>query len=154
VGHRAPGEPGEQVLDRELGHPLARAWVAEPMCGVTIRFGAAEQRVVGGSGSGSVTSSAAPAIVPSSSARRSATWSTIGPRAVLIEDRRRPHPRSAAASIRWRVAGVSGQCRRDEVRALEQGLEAGSNHRPAMQEPPLASGLLRLRAVRGDRHRR
>ena len=48
-----------------------------------------------GSGSGSVTSSAAPAIARSCSARSSAAVSTIGPRAVLIEQRGRLHARRA-----------------------------------------------------------
>ena len=47
MGHRPVVERGEQILDREVGHPLARACrVAEPMWGTTIRFGALEQRVI------------------------------------------------------------------------------------------------------------
>ena len=76
-----------------------------------------------GSGSGSVTSSAAPAIARSCSARSSAAGSTIGPRAVLTSSAVGFMRSSAASSIRWCVSGVSGQWRRDEVRALEQLLE-------------------------------
>jgi hypothetical protein len=59
------------------------ASVAEPRCGSTSRLGAPSSGWSPGSGSGSVTSSAAPAIRPAWRARTSASLSTIGPRAVL-----------------------------------------------------------------------
>ena len=97
--------------------------VAEPTCGTTSRFGARSSGWSAGSGSGSVTSSAAPAIARSCSARSSAAGSTIGPRAVLTS--------SAVGFIRAnasradQVPRVLGEraVQRHEVRALEQLVE-------------------------------
>ena len=105
VGHRLAVEPGEQVVDGELGHPLARgpggrADVRRPRSGSARR--AAGRRAA--SGSGSVTSSAAPAISRRVSASGSAAWSTIGPRAVLTRIARAA---SSAPAPRRRSGGGS-----------------------------------------------
>ena len=60
-----PSSAGQQVVDARSRHRArACATVAEPMCGTTSRLGASSSGWSAGSGSGSVTSSAAPAISP------------------------------------------------------------------------------------------
>ena len=149
VGQRLAVEPGEQVLDREVGHPLARRPRGGADVGHEIRFGASHSGSSGGSGSGSVTSRAAPAIAPSRRARASAAWSTIGPRAVLIRIAVGCISASAGASIRWRVSGVSGQCSEtkserssnsssaspDAARVEHRHLEAGAARRDRPPDP-------------------
>ena len=81
VGQRLAGEAGAQVGDGQIASSrCAPRRVAEPTWGRTSRFGAPQQRVVGGSGSGSVTSRPAPARRPerSASAQRG-----------LVDERRR-----------------------------------------------------------------
>ena len=108
--------------------------VAEPMCGTTSRFGASSSGWSGGSGSGSVTSSAAPAIVPSCSARRSASWSTTPPRAVLTSSAVGFIALERVASIR--CAGLRRQRRveRDEVGAREQLVERHAGRARAVDD--------------------
>ena len=98
--------------------------VAEPMWGTTSRFGASSSGWSGGSGSGSVTSSAG--------AGERALVQRVGERVLVDdraargvdEDRRRLH---GARARRRRSGGgsrrVSGRVERDEVRALERGVE-------------------------------
>ena len=117
-GIGAAVERRQQVVDRHRRHLRARARpVAEPTCGTTSRFGASSSGSSAGSGSGSVTSSAAPAIAPSSSAVRSASWSTTPPRAVLIEQRGRLHPRERSSIDQVARLGGQRRVKRDEVGA-------------------------------------
>ena len=76
-----------------------------------------------GSGSGSVTSSAAPAISPC--VERVDERLLVDDRAArgVDEDRRRLHARSAAASMRWRVCVGQRRVERDDVGLRERGLE-------------------------------
>ena len=83
---------------------------AEPMCGTTSARGADSSAWSAGSGSGSVTSRAAPPTEPDSSASTSASVSTISPRAVLISTACRRISASSRAPIILRVASVSGVC--------------------------------------------
>ena len=99
-----------------------------------------------GSGSGSVTSSAAPAIARSCRARSSAAGSTIGPRAVLTSSAVGFMRASASASIRWRVSSRERAVERDEVRALEQLLERHAARARAVEDlHPEALGAARDR---------
>ena len=97
--------------------------VAEPMCGTTSRFGACHSGSSAGSGSGVVTSSAAPAIWPVCSASRERL--AVDDRAArgVDQDRGRLHQREGLGADQ--VAGARGQRQvdRDEVRAAQQVLE-------------------------------
>ena len=97
---------------RRRGRPCAAraVVVAEPMWGTTSRLGASRSGWSGGSGSGSVTSRPAPPRRPSCRAAASASWSTIGPRAVLTRIAVGFMRASASASMRCPVSGVSGVC--------------------------------------------
>ena len=85
--------------------------VAEPRCGTTSRFGASSSGWSPGSGSGSVTSSAAPPIAAVDQRLAAARPGRRSPpRAVLTSSAVGFMRASARSSIRCRVSGVSGVC--------------------------------------------
>ena len=121
-----PSSAGEQVVDRQLRHPLAggpgrradvrrddqvrRAASSGSSGGERLGVGDVER------GAGDLAGDAAPAA--------SASWSTIGPRAVLIRIAVGFIRASASASIRWWVAGVSGQWSETKSERSSSVLEA------------------------------
>ena len=116
------------------------AWVADAMCGTTSRLGAPCSGSPAGSGSGSVTSSAAPAIQPSVAA--------LAP-APRVDDRAARsvhqvssglHRSSTSSSIRPRVSVVSGLCRLT-TSASASAPRAGRPARPLTTRPPNPSTL-------------
>ena len=111
VGHRPAGERREQVLDGHLGHPLARAHRGRADVRDDEQVRRLQQRVVRRQrlGVGDVERGARDLAVDAARAR-SAVWSTTPPRAVLTRYAVGFIRASASVPIRWRVAGVSGQC--------------------------------------------
>ena len=110
------------------------ARVAEPMCGTTIRFGAsssgssARQRL----GIGDVERGAGD-LAGAQRVAAARAWSTIGPRAVLIRIAVGCIRASAAASIRWCVSGVSGQCSETKSERSSSVVERRRRSRPVLQ---------------------
>ena len=94
VGHGL-ARRGRRAGCRPRGRPCAArvAWVAEPMCGTTSRFGALQQRVVGGQrlGVGDVEPGAGD-LRRRAARARARRWSTIGAARGVDEDRGGLHP--------------------------------------------------------------
>ena len=130
-GTAAAGRRGRRACSRRRSPSSARARPRWPSRCAGPPAGSAppSSGSSGGSGSGSVTSSAAPAISPVSSASRSASWSTIGPRAVLIRIAVGFISASAAASIRWRVPASAGSGSRRSPSGASSVLEAAGSDR-------------------------
>ena len=119
-GIGSPSSAASRLSTASVAIASRAVWVAEPMCGATIRLGALSSGSSAGGGSGSVTSSAAPAISPRR--RASMQRALVDDRAAggVDQDRRGLHrPQRRRVD---QVVGVGRQraVQRDEVRALEQ----------------------------------
>ena len=106
-----PSSAASRFSTASVGHPLAGGVGGRADVRRDDQVRRAEQRIVGRQrlGVGDVERGAGDR-ARRRSAQRSARWSTIGPRAVLIRIAVGFIRASAAASIRWWVSGVSGQC--------------------------------------------
>ena len=154
VGHRLAVEPGQQVLDGER-RPSARAptRVAEPMCGATIRFGAWQQRIVGGQrlGVGDVERGAGDLPVVQRLRERLVVDDRAARR--VDQDRGRLHQRERVGVDQVAGAGVSGsgsrrspsgaagargRCRRPSAAARHLHPEAGGAPGDRLADPPEA----------------
>ena len=99
---------------------------ADAMCGTIRQFGSVSSLWSPGIGSGSVTSSAAPAITPSSSASYSASGSTTGPRDVLTRIAERFILRQRVAVDQVVRFGRQADVQADEVALSEHLVQAGA----------------------------
>ena len=155
VRHRLAVQRGEEVVDGELGHLLARGMRRRADVGNddadSARSAASSSA---GSGSGSVTSRAAPAIVPSRSAVGQRDLVDDRPAGGVDEDRRRLHLRQRRGVDQ--VAGLRSQraVQRDEVRALEQLVKrdaaAGASARAPPSRSPSPGARPPRRSARAD----
>ena len=149
VRHRPAGERGEQVVDGELGHPLAggvrrRADVRARRSG-SGRSSSGSSR---GSGSGSVTSSAAPAICAVASACAQRLLVDDRPARGVDQDRGAAHLRERCGVDQ--VAGLGSQraVQRDEVGRSSSGISASRSRSRALAWITVIS---KPRALAGDR---
>ena len=109
---------------------------AEAMCGTTRQFGRLSSLWSPGIGSGSVTSSAAPAMTPFLSASYSASGSTTGPRDALTRMAERFILPSVAAIDQVVCLGRQAHVQSDEVALRQQLVQA---------RPPRTRAVARLR---------
>ncbi len=107
--------------------------VLAALCGETTTLGSFHSACVASEGSDSSTSVPKPCSRPARSASTSARSSTTGPRAVLTRIAPGLRAAKAASFIRWRVAGVSGQC------SVTTSLAASATWRSRAQAKPSAA---------------